>query len=71
MSERDTTNTNVERIALRPREAAAAIGLSPRKVAELMASKDSGFPIVRVGRARLVPTDALREWLAGQIGGGA
>ncbi len=48
-----------ERLALRPREAAKALGLSERSLRELLPV----LPVVRTRRAVLIPVDALREWL--------
>lgn len=48
-----------DRLALRPREAAKALGLSERSLRELLPV----LPVVRTGRAVLIPVDALREWL--------
>ncbi len=48
-----------ERLALRPREAAKALGLSERSLRDLLPQ----LPVVRTRRAVLIPVDALREWL--------
>ncbi|HTF32149.1 MAG TPA: helix-turn-helix domain-containing protein [Myxococcota bacterium] len=48
-----------ERLALRPKEAATALGLSERAFRALLPE----LPHVRVGGAVLVPIDSLREWL--------
>ncbi len=50
------------RLALRPREAAAALGLSERAFRSLLPR----LPHVRLGGAVLVPVDALRRWLEEQ-----
>lgn len=47
------------RLALRPREAAAALGLSERTFRALLPT----LPHVRAGGAVLVPVEALRRWL--------
>jgi hypothetical protein len=49
-----------ERLALRPREAAAALGLSERALRSLLPR----LPHFREGSAVLIPVDALRLWLA-------
>lgn len=62
-------------LALRPRQAATALGISPRLLWQL--TKEGQIPCVRVGsgtrKAVLYPTHALREWLerstAGAKGG--
>ena len=48
-----------DRLALRPREAAKALGLSERSLRALLPQ----LPVVRTRRAVLIPVDALREWL--------
>ena len=53
-------------LALRPRDAAAAIGLSERAVQSLITDPSSGFPCKRVGRAVLVPLRELSDWLGAQ-----
>ena len=48
-------------LAMRPREAAKALGISERLLWEWT---DKGFvPHVRLGKAILYPVDTLREWL--------
>ncbi len=56
----------VERLALRPREAARALGISERTLFSL--TRDGDVPHLRVGSAVLYPVDALRAWLAAQAG---
>ena len=48
-----------DRLALRPKEAAAVIGLSERAFRALLPS----LPHVRAGGAVLIPVEALRRWL--------
>ena len=57
-----------EPLALRPREAAQALGLSARKLWEL--TNRNEIPHVHVGRAVLYPVDSLRAWLAEQAAKG-
>lgn len=52
------------RLALRPPEAAAALGISERKLWEITADKASGIPHVKLGKAVLYPVAGLEEWLA-------
>lgn len=52
----------VTRLALRPREAAAALGLSERKLRMELRR----IPHVRLGGAVLFPVDSLRRWLDAQ-----
>ncbi len=51
----------VERLLLRPEEAAAALGLSRSRVYELIAAGQ--VPSVTVGKSRRVPAAAHREWV--------
>ncbi len=51
-----------DRLALRPKEAAQALGLSERKLREVLPQ----LPHVRVGGAVLLPVEALRSWLEQQ-----
>jgi excisionase family DNA binding protein len=48
-----------DRLALRPREAARALGLSERAFRALLPR----LPHVRAGTAILIPVEALRRWL--------
>ena len=48
-----------ERLALRPAEAARALGISERKLRQLLPK----LPIVREGGVVLLPVDGLRAWL--------
>jgi excisionase family DNA binding protein len=51
-------------LALRPREAARALGISERTLWEW--TKAGRVPSVRVGHVVMYPTDALKAWLAQQ-----
>ena len=57
-----------ERLALRPRDAAKALGIGER----LLWSKTNigEIPCVRIGRAVVYPVDLLREYLLQQAEGG-
>jgi len=50
------------RLALRPKEAAQALGLSERKLREVLPQ----LPHVRVGGAVLLPVEGLQAWLREQ-----
>jgi hypothetical protein len=50
------------RLALRPKEAAAGIGLSERAFRAIL----SEVPHARVGGAVLIPVDELRRWIGEQ-----
>lgn len=58
-------------LALRPREAAKALGISPRLLWQL--THDGAVPCVRVGsgkrRTVLYPVADLQAWLTGQAHG--
>ncbi len=51
-------------LALRPRDAAQALGISPRKLWQL--TKDGEIPSLKVGRTVLYPTAELQAWLSRQ-----
>lgn len=57
-------------LALRPRDAAKALGISPRHLWQL--TKDGVIPCVRVGSGKrksvLYPLAVLQAWLAQQAG---
>lgn len=48
-----------ERLALRPREAARALGIGERTLRQILPE----IPHVHVGSAVVIPVDLLREWL--------
>jgi excisionase family DNA binding protein len=48
-------------LALRPRDAAAALGVSERLLLDWR--KSHGLPYVRLGETVLHPVDELRSWL--------
>ena len=54
----------VEKLALSVKEAAAAIGISDRKIWDLI--NVSGFPSARLGGRVIIPVDDLRRWLSQQ-----
>ena len=62
------TDTISSQLALRPREAAKALSISPRLLWQL--TKDGRIPCVRVGsgkrRAVLYPVTELQGWLTRQ-----
>ena len=55
----------MDKLLLRPVEAAEAIGISRTKIYELLARGD--LPSVRIGSSVRVPVDALRAWIARQV----
>lgn len=60
------SNAAVPCLALRPREAARAIGVSERTLWDW--TKRGLVPHVRLNKAILYPVDALRRWLDEQAG---
>jgi excisionase family DNA binding protein len=63
----DSSSTHAEfdlanRLALRPAEAALALGVSERTLRGML----SRLPCIREGGAVLIPVDSLREWLKEQ-----
>jgi len=58
----------VDKLLLRPVEAAEAIGISRSKIYELLASGE--LPSVRIGASVRVPVEALRAWIAEQLDAG-
>jgi excisionase family DNA binding protein len=54
------------RLALRPKEAAEALGIGERKLWEL--TNRGEIPHIRVGRAVIYPVAELERWLAEQAG---
>lgn len=57
-----------EPLALRPREAAAALGISTRKLWEL--TNRGIVPHLKIGRCTVYPIGPLRDWLDEQAGKG-
>jgi excisionase family DNA binding protein len=55
----------IEKLMLRPAEAAEAIGVSRSKLYELIAART--IPSVRVGGCVRVPVAALQSWIADQL----
>jgi excisionase family DNA binding protein len=55
----------MDKLMLRPAEAADAIGVSRSKAYELISS--GVLPSVRLGGSVRVPVEALRAWIAEQI----
>jgi excisionase family DNA binding protein len=63
------TESNDSPLALRPRDAAKALGISPRLLWQL--THDGHIPCVRIGtgkrRTVLYPVDQLLSWLEQQV----
>lgn len=58
----------MDRLLLRPEEAAHLLGIGRSRIYALLASGQ--VPSVRVGRSVRVPVDALQQWLSELIAGG-
>jgi len=63
-----TPDPAIPTLALRPREAAKALGISERALWGFTA--DGKIPCVTVGRAKLYPIELLQKWLRDQATGG-
>jgi hypothetical protein len=50
-------------LALRPKDAARALGIGEHKLWEITADKTSGIPHTHFGRALVYPVAALNRWL--------
>ena len=61
MTRNGSNKPAVDRLLLRPIEAAEAIGVGRSKIYELLAS--GTLPSVRIGASVRVPVDALRAWV--------
>jgi excisionase family DNA binding protein len=59
----------MDRLLLRPAEAAEAIGVGRNKLYELVASGE--LPSIRVGASVRIPVDALRAWIDRRLKGRA
>ena len=55
-------------LAMRPRKAAKALGISERLLWEH--TERGAIPHIRLGKAILYPVDSLRDWLKRQAGQG-
>ena len=63
-----TKGWGMDRLLLRPMEAAKSLGVSRSRIYELIASGE--LPgIVRLGRSVRVSSEALRSWVRAQVGG--
>lgn len=50
-----------ERLAIGVKEMAKLLGISARSAYNLV--QTPGFPLIRVGKRQLIPTEALKKWL--------
>lgn len=58
------TDNSQTKLALRPREMAKALGISPRKLWQM--THDGHIPFVKAGRTVLYPVAELQVWLSQQ-----
>ena len=58
-------------LALRPKDAARALGIGTRKLWEITADQTSGIPHCRFGKCVVYPVRELADWLAVQVAKGA
>ena len=57
----------IPRLSFRPAEAAKSMGISGRLLSTLIADRSSGIPVVRLGRAVLLPIAELKLWLGDRL----
>jgi excisionase family DNA binding protein len=55
----------MDRILLRPSEAAAAMGISRSRMYELLAA--NAVKSIRIGKSARVPVEELRAWVAAEL----
>jgi len=55
------------RLALREKEAAAAMGISPATLFRIADDPDSGIPCFKLNGVKLYPVRELMDWLADQV----
>lgn len=54
----------MEKLLLRPAEAAEVLGIGRSKLYELIST--GALPSIRVGHSRRIPIESLRRWIAEQ-----
>ncbi len=54
----------VPSLGLRPKDAAAAIGIGKRKLWEVTRDRTSGIPHLYLGKVLVYPVRELQDWLA-------
>ena len=62
----DGSTVKTTPIGLRPREAAAALGISERSLWTLTKDRTTGIPHARLGKSVIYPTADLERWLSEQ-----
>ena len=63
----NSRNAEIAPLALRPPEAAKALGIGVRKLWEITADRTSGIPHVRLGKAVVYPIRELADWLTSKV----
>ncbi len=63
----NSRNAEIAPLALRPPEAAKALGIGVRKLWEITADRTSGIPHVRLGKVVVYPVRELADWLTSQV----
>lgn len=53
-----------ERLAINVKEMAKMLGISAKTAYDLV--KTPGFPIIRIGKRQIIPTEALKKWMGEQ-----
>lgn len=53
-----------ERLAINVKEMAKLLGISTKTAYDLV--KTPGFPIIRIGKRQIIPTEALKKWMEEQ-----
>lgn len=59
------TTPAITPLALRPRDAAVALGISERLLQDW--AKEHGLPCLRLGQVVLYPVDEVRQWLREKV----
>jgi excisionase family DNA binding protein len=58
----------MDRLLLRPAEAAEVIGIGRSKMYELLASGE--LPSIKIGGSVRIPMEGLKAWIAARVSGG-
>ena len=66
MPDRRLTTDDVPCLALRPKDAAKALGIGVRMHLQITADRTTGIPHMRFGRAVVNPVRELQDWLSEQ-----
>ena len=58
---------DIEKYLLSREEAAQACGLCVIKLDQLIRRESDPLPYIQIGRRKLIPADALRDWINRQV----